>query len=436
VSKITDTPFPLLRYFLIYGGSGAFIFYLALLFSILLSERDILSQQYIANLEEKASVFYSELSRTVLKQHNATLATIHQQDRATKQEFRALVTLLLKASFRFTKVAFFNPDGITLYNHNAPSQEGGFYNSINSKGFQSALKGKSYSKLEGIGGARFMEIYLPTYGADGKKVVGVMEVYEDVSRFENMAYQALKNSIAMPTSIFFLFALMLTVLIRKADRIITKSTSLLVRIRQQMEKYISQSAIKAIYSSVTEETELFKGEMELIVVFFSDIRGFTSYSESLDPQEVVVKINQLFDLQADSITDRHGVIDKFVGDEIMATFPPSHAEEAVLAAIEVISTIHNDSSIDLEVGIGIHYGEAVVGSIGTDDRRDYTAIGNTVNTASRLCSAASARELIIGQDLYEQLSPELNKQFTQQEPLALKGKQEKLTTYSLKLESS
>ncbi|MBT3236712.1 MAG: adenylate/guanylate cyclase domain-containing protein [Bdellovibrionales bacterium] len=435
MGQIRDTPFPLVRYFLIYGGVGAVIFYIALISSILFSERDVLTTQYVNNLQEKAAGFYGELSRSVLEQHTIGFDTVLQQSQATKEKFRAHVSLLIKSSFRFSKVKVFNTEGLILFNHKNPSSEGGLYDAIQSVGFQNALHGKIFSKLESVQGVSFMEVYLPTYGVDGKKVVGVMEIYEDVSRFEQMAYQALRDSIAMPSIIFLFFAIMLSVLIRKAGSIINSSTYLLIRIRQQMEKYISQSAIAAIYSSVTEKTELFKGEIEIIVPFFSDIRGFTSYSESRAPQEVVDKINHLFDLQADSITRYHGIIDKFVGDEIMAIFPPDQVESAVLSAIEIISTIHNNPSIELEVGIGIHYGEAVVGSIGTENRRDYTAIGNSVNSAARMCGAAAGGELIISQVVHRHLPLELSQRFKQQEPLNFKGKQEELITYSLSIKN-
>jgi adenylate cyclase len=245
-------------------------------------------------------------------------------------------------------------------------------------------------------------------------------------------HRALKKSLVVPTIIFLLFNIALFAIVKKADRIITNNTKLLVGITHNMEKYLSSSAINAIYEAVTLKQELFQGTKETIVVFFSDVRGFTTYSEHNEPEVVVKQLNRIFELQADIIHDRGGVIDKFVGDEIMATFAWNHAEAATMAALEIANIINNNQEIDFEVGVSVHLGDAVVGSIGTNDRRDYTAIGNTVNTGARLCSVADAGEVIISEDVYNVITNSMQQQFQPIAPLHLKGKQEAITAYSQK----
>ena len=138
-----------------------------------------------------------------------------------------------------------------------------------------------------------------------------------------------------------------------------------------------------------------QGESRQITVLFSDIRGFTTLSESRTPQQVVELLNGYFGRQVEVIFRRNGALDKFIGDAIMAIWgapldDPKHAENAIHCALEMADTLQafkqdlGELSADFDVGIGIHSGPAVVGLIGSEQRREYTAIGDTVNLASRI----------------------------------------------------
>lgn len=137
------------------------------------------------------------------------------------------------------------------------------------------------------------------------------------------------------------------------------------------------------------------GESREVTILFSDIRGFTTLSESRSPQEVVSLLNRYFSKQVDVIFRHGGTLDKFIGDAIMACWgapidDPEHAQHAVAAALEMADTLQafkrelGAEDADFDVGIGLHSGPAVVGLIGSDARREYTAIGDTVNLASRI----------------------------------------------------
>jgi class 3 adenylate cyclase len=428
--SIEDKPFPLKRYYILYAGIGGIAFYVMLFSFFVHAERQALYHQYVANLLEKASTFYRDVNRDVLIKNNASFATISFQNESLKQAFRAKVEALVSTDFSFAKVKVFNKTGMVLYDHEEKDNEGSMYDAIQSEGFQTALSNRTFSKLEDKDGKRFMEVYLPTHAANSENVVGVLEIYEDVTRFEKMVFVALKQALVIPTLIFMAFNMLLLVIVFKADKVITTNTNLLINVRKQMEKYLSKSATKAIYHAVTEEKELFRGEMETIVVFFSDIRGFTRYSENHSPETVVKEINRLFELQAEIIHQYHGVIDKFVGDEIMALFPHDNIQEAVKASLDILQAIDADERIHFSLGIGIHTGEALVGSIGTQERRDYTAMGNTVNTGARFCGAAGAGQVIISEAVYQQLDADMQAGFTLSEPLQLKGKTESIVTYA------
>ena len=137
------------------------------------------------------------------------------------------------------------------------------------------------------------------------------------------------------------------------------------------------------------------GESRQITVLFSDIRGFTTLAEKRSPQEVVALLNRYFTLQVEVVFRHGGALDKFIGDCIMAFWgapldDPEHARHAVAAALEMAEVLQrfkrelDEQDADFDVGIGIHSGPAVVGLIGSDQRREYTAIGDTVNLASRI----------------------------------------------------
>ena len=132
-----------------------------------------------------------------------------------------------------------------------------------------------------------------------------------------------------------------------------------------------------------------------VTVMFSDIRGFTTLSETAAPEEVVALLNGYFTRQVEIIFKHGGTLDKFIGDGIMAfwgapTAYPDHARRAVEAALAMSATLDEfrdelgTLGAALDIGIGLHTGNAVVGFIGSDERLDYTAIGDTVNSASRI----------------------------------------------------
>ena len=137
------------------------------------------------------------------------------------------------------------------------------------------------------------------------------------------------------------------------------------------------------------------GESRQITILFSDIRGFTTLSEKRTPQQVVELLNRYFTLQVEVVFRHGGSLDKFIGDCIMAFWgapldDPDHARHAVEAALEMAEVLQRfkhelgEQDADFDVGIGIHTGPAVVGLIGSDQRREYTAIGDTVNLGSRI----------------------------------------------------
>jgi len=156
------------------------------------------------------------------------------------------------------------------------------------------------------------------------------------------------------------------------------------------------------------------GQTRQVTLLFSDIRGFTTLSESRRPDEVVALLNRYFSLQVDVVFRHRGSLDKFIGDCIMAIWGAplddrDHARNAVACALEMAETLaifkreFGEGAKDFDVGIGVHSGPAVVGLIGSDKRREYTAIGDTVNLASRVegLTKDAKRRILVSRDTME-----------------------------------
>ncbi len=161
--------------------------------------------------------------------------------------------------------------------------------------------------------------------------------------------------------------------------------------RYALSKFVSNSTIQ----SLRKEGE---GEEITLTLLFSDIRGFTAYSEPRHAEEVVQKLNELLNMQSDIISRNSGDIDKFVGDEVVAIFTgPDGPASACRSALQIQSELKRSTSQydRLQVGIGIHTGKVIMGMIGSQERADYTVIGDNVNTASRLCSSAKPQEVLL-----------------------------------------
>jgi adenylate cyclase len=164
-----------------------------------------------------------------------------------------------------------------------------------------------------------------------------------------------------------------------------------------LSRYVSAHVAESVLSQ--RNLPELAGSRRRITVMFCDIRNFTRFSNALQPEQVFGFLNEFFAEMIDAIFKHHGTLDKMLGDGLMALFgtpqdDPDHAVHALEAALEMQGRLsklrdrwkeHHAS--DLAIGIGLHTGDAMVGNIGSKDRMEYTAIGDTVNIASRLESA-------------------------------------------------
>lgn len=186
------------------------------------------------------------------------------------------------------------------------------------------------------------------------------------------------------------------------------------------------------------------GANQTITVLFADIRGFTTLSEveSENPEKIVGILNRYFTAMSEIIFAHGGTLDKYIGDELMAIFgaptaSPQDADNALQTAIEMqkaVETLNREFRAEgispIQVGIGLHTGVATVGYIGSEQRSEYTAIGDTVNIASRLQSNAKGKQILIS----EATAKAAEKSFSilPQEPLQVKNRVEPISLFELK----
>ena len=197
--------------------------------------------------------------------------------------------------------------------------------------------------------------------------------------------------------------------------------------------YVSRFTAEAVRRS-REDPKWLDGMEQEVIVLFADLRGFTSWCETREASFLVRELNRLLAVQADAVVSAGGDVDKFIGDAVMAVFLGNEdsAEKVFTCARELVAAIRQEIEAEgwpLALGVGIHRGRAVVGSIGSETRRDFTAIGHTVNLASRLCDRAGKWQVLVSEPFFEMLSPETRATFEQTESMTLKHVSSPVPTY-------
>ena len=214
-----------------------------------------------------------------------------------------------------------------------------------------------------------------------------------------------------------------------------------------VSRLFGQYVSPEVKDKILAERANLKGERRTVAVLFSDVRGFTSWAEHTDPADVVVRLNLYFERMVDAIEQEGGVVDKFIGDAVMATFggvvPVDNAAGAALGAARRMRLALHELNLAwqaeglprFDTGIGLAYGPVIEGPLGSERRREFTVVGDTVNTASRLESATKdlGCPVVMNDALVAQLPVASRNELVDLGTIHVKGKATELAVWGLRV---
>ena len=210
-------------------------------------------------------------------------------------------------------------------------------------------------------------------------------------------------------------------------------------IKRAFTRYVAREVVEEILKD--PERLVLTGERREVTVLFCDVRGFTPLSERLSPEEVVALLNDFYPLMIETTFKHDGTLDKFMGDAVMAIFGapiahPDHSARAVLTALAMREGIQGlnrrraeEGKEGVAIGIGVSAGEAVAGTVGTEDRMEYTVVGDSVNLAARLESNAKAGQILISHRTWEKVKDVVDTRALG--VIKVKGKEEQVSVYEV-----
>jgi adenylate cyclase len=248
-------------------------------------------------------------------------------------------------------------------------------------------------------GSKQYELYVPVFNERGE-LRTIFELYEPIGGLDEILLSAAVPSVAVPGLLLILLVTALYKLVSRAQGDINVRSQALYDLRKRIESLVSTTAINAVRNVTTDGS--IQSRNVTTTLFFSDIRDFTGYADQNTPETVVDFLNRIMTLQLDIIKHHDGDVDKMIGDAVLARFDGANGDKRALAAAREIVNAVKLGDFPRTLGIGIFQGEVISGAIGPEDRRDFTVIGNTVNMAARLCSAAEANEIVVEADLADE----------------------------------
>lgn len=212
------------------------------------------------------------------------------------------------------------------------------------------------------------------------------------------------------------------------------------RIRATFRRYVSAEVVDLLLDH--PDLAQIDGGRRDVTVLFADVRGFTAYAEATPPEVVVRQLNKRLEVMAESVLLHGGMVDKFVGDGVMALFgaplpAEDHAERAVRAALHMLRQLEVEKKAaagkreHLEIAVGIHTGVAIVGSIGSPRRKEYTAIGDAVNVAARLQELAPSGSIVASAETMEKIGVRLDMRVEPLGETQIRGRAEPVELYRL-----
>ena len=266
-------------------------------------------------------------------------------------------------------------------------------------------------------GSVLYELYVPLMGNAGQ-VVAVFELYEPTAWLDAIVQRNALVAAAVPGALLLLLVAALTRLVRRAQRDIDRRTDELVSLRKRLETFLSDTAVGAARQA--GQGRDIPSRRIHCAVLYTDVRDFTGYSEHNDPADVVAFLDRLFAVQIQAVLAHGGDVDKFVGDALLAWFEGDDAPaRALSAARDMLESM--PPGLPRGIGSGVYTGQVISGAVGPADRRDFTIIGDSVNMAARLCSAAAAGQVVADAATVD-AAGEAGRGFGEPEEIRVKGR--------------
>ena len=424
-----DRPFPLARTFRRRILPGFALFVAALLAITVLAAHYVTESIYLEQAQRRAAAIAHAVAKTVPETWDGFLAGRNLSTgemAALRDAFGHEVE-----EFDLVKLKVYDLAGRTLF-----SSDGEGLGKIETgAALRRVLDRKNPSLARGRGPNDEItyELYVPLFGGagggarGGESLRAVVELYEPVGYIDAIMIRAVAAPVVVPGALLALLALVLGRLVSRAQADIDARTGALVSLRRKLETFVSAGAVAAAREAGGAGD--IPSRRVRCSLFYSDVRAFTAFSETHAPEAVVDFLNRLMALQVRVVQAHGGDVDKLIGDALLARFDGADsAARAIAAARDVLAAVRA-AAIAPGVGIGVFTGEPILGAIGPAERRDFTVIGDAVNVAARLCSAAAEGELVA--DSASAASAEAA--FGPEETIRVKGREAELVVRRLRV---
>ncbi len=380
-------PYPLLRRFVGVGGPVFALFLIALAVGSVFAMRVTVEDIYLQIAEQRAG----GIATGVRDSHLREWTLLIERGGLAPDDYTALTAAFAKeaSEFRLERLKVYDVGGRTLFSM-IPAEIGKIETGA-------ALKRVLDSRRPGLNkftdpdGTEFYELYVP-FLQDGR-LAAVFELYEPIGDLDGLLMGTVGPAAIAPIGLLSLLVIVLFRLAYRAQKDIDWRTFRIAELTKRIERLVSRRAVEAMHGAGSTG----QPEPRLVecTLFFSDIRGFTVFSERNAPRDVIDVLNRIIAMQVDALEEAGGDVDKFIGDAVFARFERQDRAAAAIRAAEDIQRRLQEDAFPLSVGIGIASGAVVAGVIGAADRYDYTVLGDAVNVASRLCSAAGPGETVV-----------------------------------------
>ena len=269
-------------------------------------------------------------------------------------------------------------------------------------------------------GSALYELYVLVAVPGGSPVI--FELYEPVNYLNALLWRAEIAAAGVPSIILIALMVGMTRIVILAQKNINNRAALVAELRARLERLVSGAASEAVRDAVSIGGGI-PSRRTRCTILYSDIRDFTSFAEVNEPERVVHFLNQSMTIMVGAITRAGGDVDKLIGDAVLARFHGAQAEVRTIGAAREALRLLDQADLPRGVGIGIYTGEVISGTVGSADRMDFTVIGDAVNLAARLCTAASRGEIVADTDTVTAAG---DAEFGTAETISVKGRRNQL----------